>query len=79
MSDLISGAPTSTRSYKDYSRPLWQRILLTREGAVYAALIIVIGWAKWSTLTLATTTTTSRAAITADSRVSSTRRQSGAL
>jgi rhamnose transport system permease protein len=42
MTGLISGTATSARVYKDYSRPLWQRILLTREGAVYAALIIVI-------------------------------------
>jgi rhamnose transport system permease protein len=40
--DLISGGTASPRVYKDYSRPLWQRILLTREGAVYAALILVI-------------------------------------
>jgi len=40
--DLISGGTASPRVYKDYSRPLWQRVLLTREGAVYAALILVI-------------------------------------
>jgi rhamnose transport system permease protein len=40
--DLISGGTASPRVYKDYSRPLWQRILITREGAVYAALILVI-------------------------------------
>jgi rhamnose transport system permease protein len=33
---------SSVRTYKDYSRPLWQRIVLTREGAVWAALLIVI-------------------------------------
>ena len=42
MTDLISGGTASPRVYKDYSRPLWQRVLLTREGAVYAALILVI-------------------------------------
>jgi len=40
--DLISGGTASPRVYKDYSRPLWQRVLFTREGAVYAALILVI-------------------------------------
>ena len=40
--DLISGGTASPRVYKDYSRPLWQRVVLTREGAVYAALILVI-------------------------------------
>jgi rhamnose transport system permease protein len=40
--DLISGGTATPRVYKDYSRPLWQRILITREGAVYAALILVI-------------------------------------
>jgi rhamnose transport system permease protein len=40
--DLISGGTASPRVYNNYSRPLWQRILLTREGAVYAALILVI-------------------------------------
>jgi rhamnose transport system permease protein len=33
---------TTTRVYRDYSRPLWQRVLITREGAVYAALLLVI-------------------------------------
>jgi len=42
MTDLISGGTATPRVYKDYSRPLWQRILLTREGAVYAALVLVI-------------------------------------
>jgi rhamnose transport system permease protein len=30
------------RTYKEYGRPLWQRILFTREAAVYGALILVI-------------------------------------
>jgi len=42
MTDLISGGTAAPRVYKDYSRPLWQRVLLTREGAVYAALALVI-------------------------------------
>ena len=35
-------ANTSTRSYRDYSRSLWQRWLLTRESAVIGALVIVV-------------------------------------
>jgi rhamnose transport system permease protein len=42
MTDLISGGTAAPRVYKDYARPLWQRVLLTREGAVFAALILVI-------------------------------------
>ena len=42
MTDLISGGTATPRVYKDYARPLWQRVLVTREGAVYAALILVI-------------------------------------
>ncbi|WP_411698637.1 ABC transporter permease, partial [Conyzicola sp.] len=42
MTDLISGGTATPRVYTDYARPLWQRVLLTREGAVYAALILVI-------------------------------------
>jgi len=30
------------RNYKDYGSALWKRIILTREGAVFAALILVI-------------------------------------
>jgi rhamnose transport system permease protein len=33
---------STVRTYRDYSRPLWQRIVLTREGAVWAALLLVI-------------------------------------
>jgi len=33
------------RTYKDYSRPLWRRVLLTREMAVIAALVLVWIWA----------------------------------
>ena len=35
-------ATATTRTYPDYSRPLWQRWVLTRESAVIAALIAVV-------------------------------------
>ncbi|WP_207455697.1 ABC transporter permease [Herbiconiux sp. SYSU D00978] len=41
MTDTIAAAPAA-RSYQPHQRPLWQRILLTRESAVIAALLIVI-------------------------------------
>jgi rhamnose transport system permease protein len=31
----------STRTYRDYDRPLWQRVLLTREMAIVGLLVIV--------------------------------------
>lgn len=31
-----------TRSYRTYSRPAWQRVLLTREAAIIALLVIVV-------------------------------------
>jgi rhamnose transport system permease protein len=34
-----TGAPT--RTYRDYDRPLWQRVLLTREMAIVGLLVIV--------------------------------------
>jgi len=34
-----------TRSYVSYTRPLWWRLLLTREAAVIAVLVAVILWA----------------------------------
>ena len=38
--------PTAAvRTYKDYAHPLWRRVLVTRESAVIAALIIVIIYA----------------------------------
>jgi rhamnose transport system permease protein len=33
------------RSYPDYGRPLWRRLLLTREAAVIALLVVVTVWA----------------------------------
>ncbi len=35
----------TTRTYKDYGHPLWCRLLLTRESAVIAALVIVVAYA----------------------------------
>jgi rhamnose transport system permease protein len=32
----------AVRAYRDYDRPLWQRVLLTREMAIIALLLIVI-------------------------------------
>lgn len=38
--------PTATgRTYKDYAHPLWRRLLITRESAVIAALIVVLVYA----------------------------------
>jgi rhamnose transport system permease protein len=36
----------ATRTYPSYSRPLWQRVLLTREGAVIALLVAVFAYAS---------------------------------
>ena len=33
--------PPAVRTYRDYDRPLWQRVLLTREMAIIALLVIV--------------------------------------
>ncbi|SEI93031.1 ABC transporter permease [Demequina mangrovi] len=38
--------PTTSRTYRDFQRPRWQRMLLTREMAVVAALIGVIAFAS---------------------------------
>jgi rhamnose transport system permease protein len=32
---------TAVRAYRDYDRPLWQRVLLTREMAIIALLVVV--------------------------------------
>ncbi len=37
-----STAPAVRRSYTNYARPLWQRILLTREMAIIALLLLVL-------------------------------------
>ena len=36
---------TTPRSYASYTRPVWWRLLLSREAAVVAALVAVILWA----------------------------------
>ena len=38
-------ATTTPRSYASYTRPVWWRLLLSREAAVVAALVAVILWA----------------------------------
>jgi rhamnose transport system permease protein len=42
MTETTTATVRIARSYADYSRPLWRRVLLTRESAVIAALLIVI-------------------------------------
>ena len=42
------------RTYKEHGRPLWQRILVTREAAVFGALILVIIVASASVRNFAT-------------------------
>lgn len=37
-----STAPVVRRSYSNYARPLWQRLLLTREMAIIALLLLVL-------------------------------------
>ncbi|QTX03514.1 ABC transporter permease [Agromyces archimandritae] len=40
MTSITTGAPA--RSYPAYARPLWKRVLLTREMAIIALLVIVV-------------------------------------
>lgn len=43
MTTLIAPtAPAVRRSYSNYARPLWQRLLLTREMAIIALLLLVL-------------------------------------
>jgi len=42
MTETTTATVKIARSYRDYSAPLWRRVLLTRESAVIAALLIVI-------------------------------------
>ena len=37
-----STAPAVRRSYTNYARPLWQRLLLTREMAIIALLLLCL-------------------------------------
>jgi rhamnose transport system permease protein len=36
---------STRRSYPEYARPLWRRVLLSREGAIIALLVAVLVWA----------------------------------
>jgi len=38
----ITGTKTTVRTYQDYGRPLWRRLLISREAAVIGALILVL-------------------------------------
>ena len=38
----ITGAPVTTRTYKNYGRPLWRRLIVSREAAVIGALILTV-------------------------------------
>jgi len=42
MVDIMGALAPATRTYKDYSQPLWRRLLLSREAAVIGALALVI-------------------------------------
>jgi rhamnose transport system permease protein len=42
---MSTATEQQTRSYASYTRPLWWRLLLTRESAVIAVLVAVILWA----------------------------------
>src|SRR3954462_14504224 len=44
----MTSAPAAARTYRDYSRPAWQRLLFTRSNAVIALLVIVAAWASVS-------------------------------
>jgi rhamnose transport system permease protein len=44
--DPSSPVPASARSFKDFAHPLWRRILVTRESAIIALLIIVVAVAS---------------------------------
>ena len=44
MSATTATVPPVGRSYPAYGRPLWQRVLLTRETAVIVLLLAVIGY-----------------------------------
>lgn len=38
----ITGDPTTVRTYKNYGRPLWRRLIVSREAAVIGALILTL-------------------------------------
>ena len=39
-------APTPARTYRSHAQPLWRRLLLTREMAVIALLVVVVIWSN---------------------------------
>ncbi|WP_127792060.1 ABC transporter permease [Agromyces sp. LHK192] len=41
MTTATTSASAAVRTYRDYDRPLWQRIVLTRESAIVGLLVIV--------------------------------------
>jgi rhamnose transport system permease protein len=45
MATLLDPSSTTTRSYPSYGRPLWRRILFSREFAVIALLLVVLVYA----------------------------------
>lgn len=42
MTTLTSGSPDTGRSYADYGRPAWRRVLFSREMAIIALLVVVV-------------------------------------
>ena len=42
MSITSKPAPAAARTYAEYARPAWRRLLLTRETAVVALLVAVV-------------------------------------
>ena len=44
---------TQTRTYPAYSRPLWQRVLFTREAAIIGLLVAVFAYASANVLKMA--------------------------
>src|SRR4051794_18994283 len=45
---MSSASASTPRTYRDYGRPAWQRLLFTRSNAVIALLVIVAVWASVS-------------------------------
>lgn len=46
MSTTAASTPVSERSYADFGRPLWRRVLFTREMAIVALLLVVVAVAS---------------------------------
>ena len=45
MSESTATVPATARPYTDYAQPLWRRLLINREAAVIAGLILVVVFA----------------------------------